>query len=250
MPASNDREVLRPFFEWVAKQPAREKSKLIKYLGTFCQVKQIKTVENWVNGQYTPNGTHLLKVTVFADLLKFELPWLLQLKNRPVLFRLIQVIAFDLVTADAISKTLQYASRDHLFRVLRGHCGVSSSRLKQVQKILQENNFPAEVDRAIEIFSNQLPLTTGKAEPLPIKPSSIASDVNVTLTVLSIHLRSVQPLLELVASDGFSAEDRATLRRMVDIFGIANLCGQLCGEDARNIERARNQRRFKTKGEN
>lgn len=221
----------------------------------FCQCAR-QTIRDWTLGQ-PPIGTNLIRVRYFLVADGYAVSEIEKL--HPLVRELGQLLAYGVLSLDAIRQEMGYSNTKDVLATLHG---------KQ-----RPNNFEQRISRLVNkyrpsiaqrlrdnqhIHSIPAPAasrTSPTGRRPEAKPSIVGShpiDKRSVVESLAALIRAGLPLAELIESDVFSDQDRRQLRVLTGqngVFRLANILNRLCGEEARAQLRASSTSTIVPKGQ-
>lgn len=215
------------------------------------------TVNGWVYGIFKPIGLNSLMLKYFLEEHGYRVRELEKLA--PEIHLLGRAIMKRCLTLEDAAGRLEYGTHTQLLAVLQGREGMGRIRKDKLREMLKEINIPMKVisnennhNLTPEPESEKKTKGEKKEESPPrnleesLKRIMVSSEGTFNssqnnrevVQILTALLKSSMPLVELVASDKFTQEDRMNLRRQVgadDLFKLSNNLYQLNNERTRNM---------------
>lgn len=253
-------ECFRDFNE---RFPKTDQSGQRQLLGEFTGANQEQTINRWLSGKLQPGGEYKWRSIAFFSLLGYKI----QLFEAAGYHykRAIELLALDVITADKLAgEGFGFAGQEPKSRMYRvfenGETPLSPVRTVTLQNFIDQHvedltaakqlfdeQYGAIKLAAVEISSQPesvvvIPTAQPAAAVRPLRPTASAVvrpklSHDTILTSAANFAQGLLPLLELIASDAFSAAERAELRERAGgdgIFKLSNILENLCGERARN----------------
>ena len=223
-------------------------------LAQFTKSDSKRTLQRWFDGSNLPVGGKKWSAVVFFQLLGYKVAEFE--KNRPVYQRAIEMFTLDLATSEEVATAFQLTGVDpknRMYRVFDGNYDIRPERLRSIIKFTnsQMEDIGIAKDLFLEVYGELMvskpSLTTALPAPEKLTGVKIVTNVpskkqvvpDVMIDTLANLIRAMLPLAALVASDTFTASDRALLRERAHgdgVFRLSNILDQLCGERARTQE--------------
>ena len=188
-------------------------SKVKQPMADFCGVK-VKTIVRWFNGG-GPNGTELIKLLCYMDLMGYRVIELERMKAGRRGFA--ELVGFGILSIEQVVELLGYSNTTTLFQVLHGHQNpdeVKDQKMWDIWKARKE-----ELDRRKEEVRKQngldaLPKVDQVAEKVsPVLATSGRIPRHTAAILVAVGLQSL--LAEDLFED-FSENDCAELRQTAD----------------------------------
>lgn len=203
----------------------------------------------WFKHGMVPKGENLLRLRVFLEVCGYKVKELNSLE--PHLRRLAILLGLQLTSLDHVVEETGL-ERDSVLRVVLGRCGTSKQTKARIIALLEhsmeEHAFETVQEWRVRVGLPPLEHPVLPEEPKIIQPEWSAkaelTDAHARLQVvfsLSILVRAVLPLAELVASDTFTSEDRRELHKLASpdgddvVFRTSTAFNRLCGEKAKKL---------------
>jgi hypothetical protein len=236
-----------------------------QFLGKFTEAAKEQTVQGWLTEKSMPLGEYKWRCIAFFALLGYPIePYV---RVRPIIQRAIELLALDVVPVQTlVSKGFCFESSNatgEMYVVIEKNRAMLPEREIALERFFAE--YTEDLLIAKQLFSEAygtaaLETTTSQAEPTPpqavtpsleqrkiarLDPKPAVPEGEKTGTKLSRKaliqstaylILALEPNLELLASDTFSAAERATLRDLTGgdgIFKVSNYFEKLCSEQAR-----------------
>lgn len=202
------------------------------------------TVRRWLKGDYLPVGLGEAKarMTLAAMGYKFRL-----LDGfHPLIYKLAQHVGYGLLSVEKFMQLLDYKDHQAIYRIVNRGIIPTHDRMDMIRLYVEENQ--ADLDEWVDSFPFRGLIKepgsqpTAATTPKPIEAtevrseSAILTDKQFIINLAADLIRALSPVASQLASDGFSPEDRESLRSAVGSFGVFNLKNdliKLCGERAR-----------------
>lgn len=218
------------------------------------------TVRKYMNGD-TIQGLPLIKMRVFLTLKGYEI---LELKKlSPVHLKLVELVAFDVITLDEIVKEIGYATTSGALRLLRGDTLLrgrdqqDKERWEKVEGWIQE--YGPDLNAAKELWMERLgtnkivsvPQHTEIEAPALVTPkiSRRETTANNDEAIFIGLAKALEPVAARILEES-TPEDRKRLRDKVgnqEIFELSTSLNRFCSETAfaqftgRNRDKQTNQ---------
>lgn len=242
--------------------PRKDKTPERLFLAQFAETAKEQTIQDWLREKSKPAGEYKWRAVAFFALLGYPID--AYVRVRPVIQRAIELLALDVVTAQTlVKKGFGFSSTNatsEMYVVLGTNRAMLPEREIALERFVAEHT--GDLLAAKQLFDEQygairldVPEITLQPKPVVgIQPEQPAAAVRPLRPVVSAVVRpklshdtilnsaanlvqGLLPLLELIASDAFSAAERAQLRERAGgdgIFKLSNVLEDLCGERARN----------------
>ncbi len=172
------------------------------------------TVSRWFKKDTLPTGTNLIQLQCFLESAGYTLSDVPTMIH-PSVRTLRRAVADGRTTLSAINSAVGYTQDHQALVVLHG-------KVRPLEEKMQ----------IFDRLAANLPEMKLQADVLPVVKSA-----TVVKQSLVAQISALAPLVELVLSDAFTADDRDEIRKMSGgdgIFNLKNSLARLCGERARN----------------
>lgn len=248
------------FHDFKTRFPKNDPKRLL--LGEFTGASQGRTIGRWLGGQLQPTGEYKWRSIAFFTLLGYTIPQFVNI--RPLYQRAIQLFALGVMDAKKLATEgfgFQGVNATHkMYQAFERDRSTMPERETALRQYLKQHT--EDLEAAKQLFDEQygviklaLPEVAGTPEPsvpkilvqpvpvrltqslpatAPVKPK-LSHDI--LLGSAANLIQGLLPLLELIASDAFTAAERAQLRDSTGrdgVFKLSNVLEQLCGERARS----------------
>lgn len=176
------------------------------------------TTTRWTHGKHPPTGKVAIKVRALLTYLKYTITD----SKRDAFFDQIEaLIAFGVLSFESVIKYADCTEASFL-RWVRGEVSPTSHGIQKLEELVAMHMPALDRHRAkwLHLFFVD----------------------NDQIVQLSQRIQQMIPLAEEVASDKFSVADRSRLRQLAGngvVFKLYNILGQLCGEQARILTKAK-----------
>ncbi len=248
------------FRDFNTRFPKNDPRRLL--LGEFTGASQNPTITRWLNGKNNPTGGNKWRSIAFFSQLGYTIPQFVNI--RPLYQRAIKLFALGVMDArtlaidgfgfqgatptDKMYQAFEYdrSILEEREPALRQFINQHAEDLEVAKQLFDEQYGAAKLPIAIEVVAPILTVVpTEVVAPLTSKPMLPKAPEKTkpklshdTILQSAAHLvQGLKPLLELIVSDAFTAEERAVLRELAgrdDIFKLSNVFDQLCSERARS----------------
>lgn len=194
-------------------------------LAEFCGV-GADTAYRWVRGKHPPLGENIFRCAAFLQSRGYHVNELQKLS--PAVCKAVMMVARREVTADALQEALG-VNRKTVLQILHGRRGMSKKVRRRLERFVaggtKQETSPASAYQ----------------EPKTVDREASANGTgghDAIIDALANQTRALLPLVKLVLTDAFTAEERHRLRHLVGgdgVFHLKNELSRLCSEKAREI---------------
>ena len=182
-----------------------------KPLADFCGVK-IPSVTRWFSGAILPNGTQLIKLLCYLDLMGYKVIELERMQ--PGRRGFAELIGFGLLSIEQAAELIGYANTATLYQVLHGRQNSDEEKDQKMWDIWKEKSRELELRKAEarkQNGSESLPVVDQGAEKSsPVLATSGRISRHTAAIIVAVGLQS---LLEEDLFEDFSENDCAELRQ-------------------------------------
>ena len=204
------------------------------------------TGHEWFVNHSMPIGMNLVKLQLLLTLVGKYVPVEPEMMSKDAR-NLADQTAFGVVSVDEIARQTD-STHDTVMRWFSGKTAPIGSKIEIIRSIC-ETHRADEINKRGEWLGvlSELGIVHDGAQPIVLAADQPGSVIQLadphhrkqTIDMLVHMIRAMEPLAAEVASDAFSDDDRAELRRATTVvrhsalFNLSNSLGRLCSERAR-----------------
>lgn len=191
------------------------------------------TIRKWFSGQSLPRGIDLIRIRILLAELGYRVVELE--KYQKSVRQIAELFAVHAVKLEEVRSFIRF-SRNSTMNVLVGVQPVGKATEIRLQQLYETCR--AHLPQTESVLVKTVDALKQYFLPISEKPD----EHDHIISALSSQIRAMLPLVNLVASDGFTAAERERVRELAgndSVFKLSNQLFALCGERARHAVSSR-----------